>query len=707
MSRLPRLPQLRQELTLTAGTASAEGAPTWMLHDPASNRFFQLGWPAFELLSRWSLDDPEAIVASVNRDTTLNVTLADMEALLRMLSQQNLLVARSAADTARLQAHADAGRLGHAMWLLKHYLMIRIPLWHPMPFLRRAARFASFAYLPAFWTVVASCAVTGLFLVSRHWDEFVHTFHGYADLEGIVAVGIALGCAKVLHEFAHAFTAQRYGCRVPTMGVAFLVMLPVLYTDTTEAWKVPGRARRLRIGAAGMLSEIALAAFATLAWSLLPDGPLKAGAFLLATTTWIGTLAINASPFMRFDGYFLLSDWLDMPNLHDRAFALGRWWLREWLIGFGDPQPEPYAPQRRRFLIGFSFATWLYRLGVFFSIALVVYHAFFKVLGIALFCVEFGWFIVRPVVREASVSWRRRVELHWRKETKRTALLGALLFGLIVLPWHAGVSAPAVFGPQQAQGLYAVEAGYLADAPPPAHAGQPVQAGEVLGVVVSPDLGYRLKAAQADEALLRWQVEQQAFDDRLREQGVALRKRWDAARQTVAGLQAEIGQLTIRAPFAGTLDVPGDALAAGTWVPRGEHLFDVIGPAGIKGDVFVDENDVSRVAAGERATFVASLAEMRPVQCKVLAIDKVNVSTLDAPSVASVYGGPIPAEQDAKTHQVVPLQAIWRVRIGACDGERTLSRELTGTATLGAGRESYAGRWVRALVAVVQREAGF
>ncbi|MFT4510041.1 HlyD family efflux transporter periplasmic adaptor subunit [Caballeronia sp. 15711] len=704
---MPRLPPLRQELTLTAGTASPEGAPTWMLHDPAANRFFQLGWPAFEMLSRWPLDDAAAIVASVNRDTTLDITLDDLEALLRMLRQQNLLVSQHQADTERLNAHAEAGRLSQGMWLLKHYLMIRIPLWHPMPFLRRAARFAAFAYRPAFWVLVASCAVLGLFLVSRRWDEFVHTFHGYADLQGIIAVGVALGFAKVLHEFAHAFTAQRYGCRVPTMGVAFLVMLPVLYTDTTEAWKVQSRARRLRIGAAGMLSEIGLAAFATLAWSLLPDGPLKAGAFLLATTTWIGTLAINASPFMRFDGYFLLSDWLDTPNLHDRAFALGRWWLREWLFGFGDPQPEPCAPSRRRFLIGFSFATWLYRLVVFFSIALIVYHAFFKVLGIVLFCIEFGWFIVRPVAREASVSWKRRVELHWRMETKRTVLIGALLFALLVLPWHAGVNAPAVFGPQQAQGMYAVTAGYLAASPPPAHDGQQVRAGDVLGVVESPDLAYRLKAAKADEAVLRWQVEQQAFDDRLREQGVALTRKWDAARQTVAGLQAEIAQLTLRAPFDGALEVPGDALAPGTWVPRGEHLFDVIGPAGIKGDAFVDENDVTRVKAGDRASFVASLTEMGAVHCTVQAVDKVNLSTLDEPAVSSVYGGPIPAEQDAKTHQIVPLQAIWRVRIGACEGGRTLSRELVGTATVGAGRESYAGRWIRALMAIVQREAGF
>jgi putative peptide zinc metalloprotease protein len=127
---------------LTPGAATLEGAPTWMLHDPAGNRFFQIGWPAFEMLSRWTLDDAEAIVASVNAETTLTLTMDDFEVLLRMLRQQHLLVSATAADTGRLSGAAAASKLSHAMWLLKHYLMIRVPLWRPMPFLRRFARYA-------------------------------------------------------------------------------------------------------------------------------------------------------------------------------------------------------------------------------------------------------------------------------------------------------------------------------------------------------------------------------------------------------------------------------------------------------------------------------------------------------------------------------------------------------------------------------------
>ena len=700
------LPQLRQELTLTPGAPTPDGAPSWMLHDPAANRFFQLGWPAFELLSRWPLDEPQAILDAVNRETTLDVSTDDFAALLLTLQQQNLLVAANSADTERLCASAAAGRLTHAMWLLKHYLMIRIPLWRPMPFLRRCAPYVEVAYRSAFWWAIAACAVIGLGMVSRQWDDFTHTFHSYADPGSLLAIGVTLAFAKVLHEFGHAFTAYRYGCRVPTMGIAFLVMIPVLYTDTTEAWKVPRRADRLYIGAAGMLTELALAACATLAWSVLPEGVLRAGAFLLATTTWIGTLAINASPFMRFDGYFLLSDWLSIPNLHDRAFAFGLWGMHEWLFGFGDPQPEPCTPGRRRFLIAFSFMTWAYRLVVFFSIALIVYHAFFKALGIVLFAVELGWFIVRPVVREVATCWRRRDTLRWQSRTIRSATLALLLLAILVIPWHGGVSAPAVFGPRQAQGLYSPEAGYLSESVVPTQNGRSVRGGTVLAVLISPDLEHKLKRARAEEALLGWEVEQQPFDDRLREEGVALRKRWEAARQTVSGLTSQIGQLTLRAPFDGVVQVAEEGLPPGTWLPRGARLFDVIGPSGIKGDAFVGESELRRIMTDQAAKFVASLPEMDTLQCRVVAVDRVNLATLDEPAIASPYGGPVPAQLQPGTQQLLPLQAIYRIRLGSCTGSTTLARQITGTATIGASRESFASRGLRALFAILSREAG-
>jgi putative peptide zinc metalloprotease protein len=240
----------------------------------------------------------------------------------------------------------------------------------------------------------------------------------------------------------------------------------------------------------------------------------------------------------------------------------------------------------------------------------------------------------------------------------------------------------------------------------PPRNGQSVRAGEVLAVLVSPDLEHKLKQAQVEEELLHWEVEQQAFDDRLREQGVALRKRWDAAQQTVSGLNSQIGQLTIRAPFDGTAQSAEDGLSPGTWLPRGERLFDVIGPSGIKGDAFVGESGVGRIAAGQAATFVASLPEMGALHCRVVAADRVNLATLDEAAVASPNGGPVPAQLQPGTHQLVPLQATYRVRLGECTAPAMLARQITGIAVIDTSGESFAWRGMRALLAAASREAG-
>jgi len=348
---------------------------------------------------------------------------------------------------------------------------------------------------------------------------------------------------------------------------------------------------------------------------------------------------------------------------------------------------------------------------VFFSIALVVYHAFFKVLGIALFGIEFGWFILRPIMREAQACWRRRAALQWRPQTVRSAILAGALCCFLVLPWHGGVSAPAVFSPQQAQGLYAPEAGYLAEQIMPARNGQLVRAGDVLASLVSPELEYKLKQAQTEAALLDWQVEQQAFDDRLRQQGVALQKHRDAARQTVNGLSAQISQLTLHAPFDGTVETADDGLVPGAWLPRGARLFDVVGAgvvanSRVKGEAFVGEDDVARIVAGDAATFVASLPEMGALKCRVEAVDRVNLASLDEPYMASLYGGPIPAELLPGTRLLVPLRATYRVRIGQCVDAKALPRQIVGTVVLGDAHQSLLWQGARALLATVEREAG-
>lgn len=698
------LPTLRQDLELQPAPAAIDGSPTWTLHDPATNRFYQLGWMAFEILSRWHLGNANAIIDAIKRETTLPATDEDLFSILQFLQGYHLTLATNAADTQRLDEAELRTHLTPSQWLLHNYLSFRLPLVRPMPLLRWLAPKVTWAYRPEFWWSILAVALLGLLLTSRQWDTFTHTFFAYSGWQSAAAIGIALSFAKVLHEFGHACTAYRYGCRIPTMGIAFLVMVPVLYTDTNESWKLSSRRQRLHIGAAGMLSELALAAVATLLWNFIPESPLRAGLFFLATTTWVATLAINASPFMRFDGYFLLSDALNLPNLHERAFALTRWWMREQLFGLGESVPESFPPARQRFLIIFSFTAWLYRLILYISIAFLVYHTFAKALGIVLMLVEFGWFILLPIQRELKAWWTRRSLIGWTPQFLRTLILLLIGLAVAIIPWQSSVHAPAVVSAQQTQGLYAVTAAIVTQMP--LKEGTSVKAGQIILQLSAPDLASHLKHAQAQENLLRHQLEQQPFNATLLQEGPALRKRWQAAVQDVAGFEKRIQQLTVRAPFDGVLAEMNPDISVGGWIAAGEKLAHIVTPsAGIKGEAFVDEDDIRRLQLKSTTLFSARQPGTPRLSCQVEDIDHINVTTLE-PYVASVYGGPIPAKLESG-NQLVPLNSVYRVRFGACKGNWRAYHELTGVAVMEAESISSLKLWWKKAVVVVQRELGF
>jgi putative peptide zinc metalloprotease protein len=703
----PPLRPLRADLVLHRGDADAHGAPVWTLHDPAANRFYRLSWPAYELLSRWPLGSLQAMVDAVCRETTLQVTLDDAQALHSLLDHGHLLQSSGPAGTRRLVAEATAAKLGPARWLLHHYLSLRVPLVRPGPFLDRTAPCLAWAWHPAFWALVGCTALLGWLLALRRWDEFSHGVASLAAPSGLLAVAAAVLASKLLHELGHAFTAHRHGCRVPTMGVAFLVLWPVFYTDTNEAWKLPARRHRLTIAVAGMATELALASFALLAWTLLPDtpawAPARSAALVLATTTWVLTLAINASPFMRFDGYFVLSDLLNLPNLHERSFAHGRWWLREALFGWGDAPPEPGSATRRRLLVLFAFATWAYRLVLYIGIALLVYHFAFKALGLLLMVVELAWFVAGPVARELQHWWSRRAAIRPNFATVRTAAGAVALVAALVLPWDTRLHAPAVIGPSTVQAVYAPETARL-ERPLPA-AGQRVKAGEVLVQLASPELQYKLQLAQARQAQLRWQLTQQGFDERLLQAGAALRKRWEGANTEVAGLQREIQRLRLVAPFDGLVAEVADDAPAGAWVTPADKLLVLVGPGGRQVEAYVDEaglQALQQVAEGAprglAARYLGGDARQPAVHCRGFSADAVQLARLEQPLLAQPHGGQIEV-QILADGRLLPRRPTFRVLLTDCDEGDATPRQHAGTAVFNQPAQAWSDRAWRGLVA--------
>jgi putative peptide zinc metalloprotease protein len=705
------LPRLRPDLRLSPGPQARDGGPSWSIFDPARNAYFRIGWAAREILARWGLGRVGAVAEAVNRETTLTIDDEDVQDFARFLQLNELTAADHPSGIAWLAERARTREKSLLSQAVHGYLFFRIPLLRPDRFLTAALPMVGPLFSRTWRQIVMALGLIGLFLVSRQWDAFVGGLADIATWESAAALALTVAVIKVVHEFGHAFTARRYGCPVPTMGVAFLVMWPVLYTDTTHAYRLTSRRQRLEVAGAGIMVELFIAALATFAWALLPPGALRDAMQTAAVVSWIGTLAINLNPLMRFDGYYLLADALDTPNLQDRAFALGKWRLREALFGLKNPPPETVSDGLRRVMIVYAYATWIYRFFLFLGIAVLVYHMAFKALGVFLMGVEIVYFIALPIWRELAAWWERRREVGFNRHVLTTfcGLVG--VGGLLTLPFPWPVKAPAVLRPAETLALHAPIVAQVKSSP--FANGAEIPAGTALIELASPDLDYEAERTARRIVALSAMIERQsALADSADQVGV-LKEELRTAQALAIGVAALQAQMTITAPFDGRLTDLADPLRPGQWVRPEQTLGRVASIDRRRVTVFIAADDLSRVETGASARFISDDPAAPALPLRLEEIASANADALDAPLLSARFGGPIPTtpiKGRKGAAQERPTAPVYRAVLTPTDqifAARLPPQTLAGRVFIDAPPQSLIRRGWNAAAAVLIRESGF
>jgi len=689
--------RLRQELRLLPADPDPDGTPAWVLHDPLAGRYYRLGPREVEILASIEAGDADAVAERVRAETEREVDADDVEAVVAFLRRYNLVIADSRQQEWYRQQRERTPKLFER--LSRSYLFVRIPLTRPDRFLERTLPWVRWLGAPATKAALGLCGLVGLYLASRQLDLFVATFLHFFDLAGLLAYAAVISGVKILHELGHAYAAKARGCRVPTIGVAFLVFWPVLYTDTTEAWSLASRRERRAISAAGIQVELGIAALALLAWSLLPPGMAKSACFLLATTTWLISLLVNMNPFMRFDGYYVLSDWMGIPNLEARGTALTRWWLRERLFAFGDAPPEP----PRRGLVAYGLGLWTYRFFLFLSIALIVYHFFIKVLGVFLFAVQIGYFLVRPMageIREWAARWR---EMRPSRTLLRTALLLTVGLSLLLVPWRGTVLAPATLKGRY-QPLYTAEAGRIERLA--VANGDRVEAGDLLVKIHVPELEHELEMARQRLRQLRWQREAGGLHRELLSRKLVIDTELHTQLRRVRGLERKRARLALVAPHGGVVVDRAPAFREGDWVPADTPLLAVLDRSEPRLTAYVTESDLGRIAPGDRGRFHPEAGAWPPFPVEIESIDRVDLTRLDDPYPASLFGGELAVRRSSRD-ELVPVEATYRVRLRGAAEAGLPPRVVRGRVAIAGERKSLAGRIVQSGLGLLRREAGF
>lgn len=687
---------MREELQLFPQERDHTGREVAMIYDPLRHTYYRIAGRALNILEQY--------VSKTGSSGKANVSEGDLERVSKFLQQHHLSAQGQTSDG--LYSQAVAQRPPIWKLILHNYLFFRIPLLRPAPFLERIAPLFGFAFHPVFWLIICATALLGAYLAMREWSEFVSGLQNQLQLSGLLIFAIALLGLKTLHEFAHAITATRYGCRVATMGVAFLLLAPVLYTDTTDVWRLSERRQRLYVTSAGVLAELCVAAIALLLWSFLPDGVARSLALSIAVAAPLMSLAINLNPAMRFDGYFLLMDLWCVENLQKRAFALARWRMREILFALGEHAPEILPRALTLRLIAYAWFTWIYRAFLFLAIALFVYAFFVKVIGIALFVVEILWFLVLPVGRELAEWWARRRSILQSSRSLASASVLIVLLGVMFAPWSTSVALPAVLSVQDSIPIHARASARLTYVSPALNSGE-VPAGETILKLESPELDSSIEKSGFEIRLLQERLARLAGDPRDREQYGVLKDELTARQEKLAGFKRMRSELIVRAPAAGRLVDVDPNLHAGRWISPAVRIASLVLDNRPSIRALAGEYEVTRISAGDRARFIADDLFHPAVHATVVDIDSSNESALSLEALALDHGGAIAATR-LPSGKFQPAAPVFAVRFDAEQaGQAPIIQSVRGVVVVTGRAESFASRVWRRIARVLIRESGF
>lgn len=681
------LPELRQELRLFEGP-SGGSEQSWLIYDPVRHRYFQLARAAFELVERWRPEPTEEFAKRCGLELDRPVSAAEVDVVAKFVIA-NSLTLQPPNDDALALAKQEASTRRALIWRVVHnYLFFKVPLVRPERFLAATMPLVAPLYSRTALILLALVSAIGLYFASRQWDVFVSTFMDFLSLEGALVYGLALLIVKALHELGHAYTATRAGVRVNTMGIAFMVMTPILYTDVTDAWRLRHRAQKLAIDLAGIAVELALAGISLFLWAFLADGPLRSVAFVIATTSLILGLMINLNPFMRFDGYHTLADACRIPNLQTRSNALAVWWLREFLFALCHEPPEWFPPTRRAMLILYAVGVWFYRFFLFLGIALVVYHMFFKIVGIVLFAVEIVWFILLPVVTEIKEWWSMRVKIVRTSRSVVTASLVGLALAVLLVPWSGTVTFQGVALSDLETRIYAPRPARIAAVD--VAEGKIFARAERLLLLQAPDLDHQVTLTKMQIELILLRLDRIAGDEADRSNRIVLE----------AELARHRTNLVVVAPHDGAARDVDRELQAGEWIDETTPIARIVRAAASHIQGYVSEDSFWRIDSGASATFIPEDPLMARRHGVVTEVVQSGVKSLELPYLASVHGGANPSDRNPEG-EIRPRSGRHLVHV-QLEGP-VVDRAVRGTLHVSGKRESIAsGMWRRALQVLVR-----
>ena len=635
-------PRLRSHVQVTRQFYRAK---RWFIaHDPTSNQHYRLSPTAYDLVG--TLDGrrtvEEAWKISLSKFGDDAPTQPEVIELLAQLYNSNLLQVDTTPETEQLLRRGRTRTEKRLAQQAISVMYFKLRLINPEVIL--SAMEPIFRPILNRWGLLAWAALV-LYAITQllpQWSRLTEQTKTITNPANWLWIGTVFVLLKLWHEFGHGIVCKRLGGNVPEMGVMLLVLLPSPYVDATSAWTFPNRWHRAAVGAGGMLFELFAAAVAAIVWLNVQPGTLPSQlAFYTMFSASVATVLFNANPLMKFDGYYILSDLLEIPNLMQRSQQVLKNIFLRHLYRVENVKPAADQPGERVILFTYGILSQIYRVVVFLSITLWLVGLWFGVGLLLALWTAAAWFVI-PV--GMFIHWLASSPNLIDKRPRAIALTlllavgAALLVGVVPLPDYR--RATGIVDAQSRAGVFTKADGFVRQVH--AKPGDRVAAGDVIATLESPELLARTAQARAQVAELQAQLRAaRVQDDAVSEQIIV--GQLAVANDTITELLAQAEELTVRAPHPGVIASGDPASNLGKLIRKGEPVCLLLEPASARVLALLDQTEAAWLfdLPPEQQLVKLRLASDIPtiINAHVDSIVPAGQSVLPHPSLGYMGGG--------------------------------------------------------------------
>jgi putative peptide zinc metalloprotease protein len=719
---------IRKRADLTAQKQYYLGQTYYVVKEPIGLNYFRFQEEEYAILEmldgEMSMDDiKERFEAEYPPQ---KIPLEELQSFLGMLHRSGLVVSGAPGQGKELRKRRGERVRQKLLMAFANILGLRFKGFDPERLLNWMHSWLGWFFGPTAFFCFLILMLSAASLVAVEFDYFrskLPEFHQFFGPRNIFWMAVVLAVTKVFHEFGHGLSCKHFGGECHEIGFMLLVLTPCLYCNVSDSWMLPSKWHRAAIGAAGMYVELIIASIATFIWWGSSPGLLKNLCLDVMFVSSVSTLIFNANPLLRYDGYYILADLAEIPNLRQKSTMILSRKMSEWFLGL-EPDEDPFLPKQNQiFFAAYSIASAFYRWFIVLSIMLFLYEVWkpyrLEIIGSILGMMSLYGLLIYPLYKAGKFLYVPG-RLDKVKMPHVYATAGGLVLlaaGLLFLPLPCNVFCSLEIQARDAAPVYVEVPGKLEKLY--VRAGHQVAARQPLAEMSSIDLQIEIDelTAKHDGYVVQLNnLHQQRYLDR--KAGDSIPAVEDALKTTVDQLkqrQADLARLQLRAPIAGTVlpppaaphreDPEGGQLPAwsgsllepenqGAHLERNTLFCQIGNPQQMEAILVVDQADIELVREGQKVDI--KLQEL-PLETLHGAIKEIaNIDLKVTPQRLSVKsGGDLATVTDKATGAEHPANVSYQARVPVDDAQRQLLIGLRGQAKIHAQWQSLGQRFWR------------